>query len=98
MKAGERYSSDIAGEVGRWRGLEVGVWECEPGTYPDTEVDEVFVVLTGAATVEFVDPALPAIEIGPGDIVRLEEGMRTVWTVRETLRKVYLSEEQEQES
>ena len=91
MKAGERYSSEVAGELGTWRGLEVGVWECGPGTYPDTEVDELFVVLSGTATVEFVSPALPAIEIGPGDVVRLEEGMRTVWTVRETLRKVYLS-------
>ena len=91
MKAGERYSSDVAGELGTWRGLEVGVWECAPGTYPDTEVDELFVVLAGSAIVEFIDPALPAIEIEPGSVVRLEEGMRTVWTVREALRKVYVS-------
>ena len=95
MKAGERYSSDYAGELGNWRGLVVGVWECAPGTYPDTEVDELFVVLSGAATVDFIEPTLPAIEIGPGSVVRLEEGMRTVWTVREALRKVYLNEEQE---
>ena len=28
---------------------------------------------------------------GPGSVVRLEAGMRTVWTVRETLRKVYVA-------
>jgi uncharacterized cupin superfamily protein len=91
MVPGKRYGSDAEGALGEWRGAEVGVWACEPGVYPDTEADEVFVVLEGDATVEFNDPALPAIEIGPGSVVRLEEGMQTVWTVRETLRKVYLS-------
>ena len=57
----------------------------------DVEADEVFVVLAGDATVEFEDPALPPIELRPGSIVRLDEGMRTVWTVRETLRKVYIA-------
>ena len=79
------------GVLGTWRGLEVGVWECAPGVDTDTEADEVFVVLEGTATIEFVKPARPAIEIGPGDVVRLEEGMETVWTVHTHLRKVYLS-------
>jgi uncharacterized cupin superfamily protein len=91
MRSGENYASDGEAVFGQWRGAEVGVWTCEPGVYPDTEADEIFVVLDGAATVEFVVPALPAIEIGPGSVVRLEEGMQTVWTVREALRKVYLS-------
>lgn len=91
MKSGENYSSDHEAVFGQWRGAEVGVWTCEPGEYPDTEADEVFVVLEGSATVQFIEPALPAIEIAPGSVVRLEEGMQTVWTVRETLRKVYLS-------
>ncbi|MDY0910262.1 cupin domain-containing protein [Microbacterium sp. CFBP9034] len=72
-------------------GRSVGVWEMTPGAMRDAEADEVFVVLAGEATVEFADPALPAIELRPGSIVRLEEGMRTVWTVRETLRKVYIA-------
>ena len=90
MRAGERYGSGADGVLGQWRGAEVGIWECEPGTYPDVEADELFVVLSGDATIKFHEPALPAIEIGPGDVVRLEEGMRTVWTVRKTLRKVYV--------
>ncbi|MDR5701224.1 cupin domain-containing protein [Agromyces aerolatus] len=72
-------------------GRTVGVWEMTPGAMRDVEADEVFVVLSGEATVEFDEPALPPIEIGPGSVVRLEAGMRTVWTVRETLRKVYVS-------
>jgi uncharacterized cupin superfamily protein len=31
------------------------------------------------------------LELGPGDVVRLAAGTGTVWTVAETLRKVYLS-------
>ncbi|MEZ3159040.1 cupin domain-containing protein [Microbacterium sp. BWT-B31] len=72
-------------------GRVVGVWEMTPGGMGDVEADEVFVVLAGEATLEFVEPALPAIELRPGVMVRLERGMRTVWTVRETLRKVYVA-------
>ena len=72
-------------------GRSIGVWEMTAGAMRDVEADEVFVVLAGDATVAFDDPALPAIELRPGSIVRLEEGMRTVWTVRETLRKVYVA-------
>jgi uncharacterized protein len=68
-----------------------GVWEMTPGAMSDVEVDEVFVVLRGDATVDFVESELPSIELRPGSVVRLEAGMRTVWTVRETLRKVYVT-------
>lgn len=71
--------------------MGMGVWEMTPGALRDVEIDEVFVVVAGSATVEFVDPPLPPIELAPGAIVRLESGMQTVWTVRETLRKVYLA-------
>lgn len=71
--------------------VEVGIWEMTPGTASDTEVDEVFLVLSGHARIEFVEPALPAIEVDPGSVVRLAEGQRTVWTVTETLRKVYIA-------
>ena len=70
---------------------ELGVWEMTPGAVRDVEADEVFLVITGRATVEFVDPALPPIELAPGSVVRLDAGMRTVWTVHETLRKLYVT-------
>ena len=76
---------DALGEV------EVGVWEMTPGAMRDVEGDEVFVVLAGSATVAFEDPALAVIELQAGSVVRLTAGLRTVWTVRETLRKVYLT-------
>jgi len=72
-------------------GAEVGVWEMTPGAMRDVEADEVFVVLAGTATVAFEEPALPAIELRPGSLVRLTVGMRTLWTVHETLRKIYVA-------
>ena len=68
-----------------------GVWEMTPGAMRDVEEDELFVVLSGAATVEFIDPGLPSIELRAGSVARLAAGMQTVWTVRETLRKVYVA-------
>jgi uncharacterized cupin superfamily protein len=72
-------------------GRTVGVWEMSVGAMRDVEADEVFHVIAGRATVEFVDPALPPIELAPGSTVRLDAGMRTVWTVHETLRKLYIA-------
>ena len=69
----------------------IGVWEHTPGVSTDVEADEVFVVLSGSATVSFDDPALAPIELSTGSVARLTAGMRTVWTVRETLRKVYVA-------
>lgn len=83
--------SPATGSVDLDEDMGIGVWEMTPGAMSDTEIDEVFVVVAGSATVEFTSPALPAIDLQPGAIVRLEAGMRTVWTVRETLRKVYLA-------
>lgn len=78
-----------AKSLGQFGGVNVGVWEMTPGTMSDTEVDEIFVVLHGAATVEFKDRA--PMKLAPGDVVRLHAGQQTVWTVTETLRKVYIS-------
>ena len=74
--------------LGTIGGVEYGVWEHSAGISTDVEVDEVFVVVAGMATVEF-DDGHPPLQLGPGTIARLTSGMRTVWTVTETLRKVY---------
>lgn len=75
--------------VDEFGGLEIGVWEMTPGVMTDVEANEMFVVLSGSATVEFGDGS-PTLSIGTGDVVRLAAGAETVWTVTETLRKVYL--------
>jgi uncharacterized cupin superfamily protein len=70
-------------------GVEVGVWEMSPGTATDVEVDEVFVDLSGSATVTFEDGE--ELELAPGSVVRLRSGEQTTWVVRETIRKIYVA-------
>ncbi len=81
-RAGSRALAAMAG-------AEVGVWVMTEGTATDVEVDEVFVVLEGAATVKFEDGDV--IDLRPGSIVRLRAGDKTMWTVRSTLRKIYFT-------
>jgi hypothetical protein len=69
------------------RAVERGIWEITPGVVADVEADEVFVVLSGRATIEFEGGT--TLEVGPGDVAVLPEGAVTRWTVHETLRKVY---------
>jgi uncharacterized cupin superfamily protein len=54
----------------------------------DTESDEVVVVISGRARIEFADGT--ALDVGPGDIGILPRGAQTRWTVHEELRKVYV--------
>ena len=68
---------------------EIGVWEHTPGISTDVEADELFVVLNGDATLE-IEGHKP-LDLVPGAVVRLAAGMRTTWTVRETLRKLYVT-------
>lgn len=77
-------------ELHDFDGRSVGVWELSVGAMSDVEVDEVFVVLFGTATVEFVDEDR-TVTLGPGSVGRLVDGQKTVWTVTETLRKVYFA-------
>ncbi|GII95514.1 cupin domain-containing protein [Sinosporangium siamense] len=64
-----------------------GIWQITPGVVTDVEEDELFVVVSGRATVEVEDG--PTLHIGPGDLGVLRRGDRTTWTVHETLRKAY---------
>lgn len=67
----------------------VGIWEHTAGTSTDVEVDEVFVVLAGRATIAIEGEG--TLSVGPGDIGILEAGARTTWTVHEPLRKIYIT-------
>ncbi|AJT67808.3 cupin domain-containing protein [Streptomyces chattanoogensis] len=64
-----------------------GIWQITPGVVTDTEANELFVVVSGRATIEIEGG--PVLEVGPGDACVLREGDRTQWTVHETLRKAY---------
>jgi uncharacterized cupin superfamily protein len=70
--------------------LIAGVWECEPGASRwefDTR-GELITVLSGRMTV-LEDGGEPA-EIGAGSTAYFPLGWHGVWTVHETLRKVYV--------
>ncbi|MFJ8823425.1 cupin domain-containing protein [Streptomyces sp. NPDC102467] len=64
-----------------------GIWQITPGVVTDTEANEMFVVVSGRATVEVEGGAV--LELGPGTAAVLREGDRTTWTIHETLRKAY---------
>lgn len=74
------------GEVGD---VEVGIWEMTPGAARDVEAEELFVVVSGHATLTFDDGEV--IDLRAGSVVRLGAGDRTTWVVHDTLRKVYLT-------
>jgi hypothetical protein len=64
-----------------------GVWEITEGVVTDVEEDELFVVVSGRATVEVEGGE--SLELAPGTLGVLARGARTTWTVHETLRKVF---------
>jgi uncharacterized cupin superfamily protein len=77
-------------DLGEFDRRAYGVWEMTVGAMSDVEEDELFVVLFGAATVEFIDEQR-VIELRAGSVVTLVAGARTVWTVTETLRKIWVA-------
>lgn len=93
LRAADALSADLGPDrtlpLGDLGDVAVGVWEMQPGTEQDTEVDEVFVVLAGRGTVTFEDGEV--VDLAPGAAVRLRAGERTTWVVTETLRKVYVA-------
>ncbi len=70
-------------------GIEHGVWEVAEGVVEDVEVDEMAVVISGHATVAFLDGSAPPIELLPGTVFFLKAGAHTRWTVHKRLRKVF---------
>ena len=75
-------------EVLETEALAVGIWQHTAGISTDVEVDEIFVVLRGRASIEVASG--PTLEVGPGDVGVLEAGAETRWTVHEDLRKIYI--------
>lgn len=89
-------------DLGSIGGAETGIWELRGGTVTDTEIDEVFVVISGGASIELLrEPGVSlaegvaprVVEVGPGDVMRLVAGTRTRWTVTDHIRKVYIAAE-----
>lgn len=78
--------------LGTIAGADYGLWEMSAGTMRDVEGEEVFLVISGAGRIEFDEPALPPVELAPGSLVRLENGMKTRWYVDQApLRKLFIA-------
>lgn len=76
-------------DLGEYADGTFGVWEITPGVSTDVEADEVAVVVAGRGTVEDLDTGA-VVRLEPGTVLRLAAGVRTRWTITETLRKVYV--------
>ena len=70
-------------------GLNVGVWEATPGSFPASRdgYDEVFVCLSGSATMTGNDGV--RYDLSPGSVLFTPSGFTGRWDVSETFRKVY---------
>ena len=63
-----------------------GVWEMAPGVLEGAQGDEMFVIVSGRATVDFPDGRVWELEPGVAGITVAGDVSR--WTVHETLRMV----------
>jgi uncharacterized cupin superfamily protein len=70
-------------------GLNVGVWESTPGSFPASRdgYDEVFVCLSGSATMTGNDGV--RYDLSAGSVLFTPAGFTGRWDVNETFRKVY---------
>jgi uncharacterized cupin superfamily protein len=69
--------------------LEMGVWECTPGTFTATRngYDEIAHIVFGTATV--TDSHGVVTELSPGTVFVTPEGWAGTWVVHELMRKTY---------
>lgn len=65
-----------------------GIWEAEPGVHREYGGPETVVILQGRATVE--GSSGTTVDVGPGDLVVVDAGEQTIWTVHEKIRKVFV--------
>lgn len=54
-------------ELGAIGDAKVGIWELRDGVVTDTEIDELFVVLSGGATIEFLSADVDGADVDGAD-------------------------------
>jgi uncharacterized protein len=77
-------------DVWRSNRVEVGVWECTPGSYRIHRdgYDETMLILDGRATL-YADNGM-AFPITPGVAMVTPNGFRGHWVIEDTVRKVFV--------
>jgi uncharacterized cupin superfamily protein len=99
LEVGERVShpkplagdpKQILRELWVHNGLEVGVWECEPGSFGISRdgFDEIMVILGGKATMHATNGHVFALQAG--SVLNTPMGFVGHWVIEETIRKVYV--------
>lgn len=69
--------------------VQIGVWECTPGTFSGTtgDYDETMFMVSGRVTVDHDDGAY---DIAPGTLWTTPRHWASSWTVHQTVRKLYV--------
>jgi uncharacterized cupin superfamily protein len=69
--------------------VQVGIWECTPGTFPSARdgISEVMAFVAGDATITDADGTRH--EVRPGVVMHVPDGWRGTWEIRTTVRKTY---------
>lgn len=95
--SGENSATTTAfAELGTVAGVDYGLWEMSVGAMRDIEGEEVFLVIAGTGRIEFDEPEQSSIELAPGSLVRLTEGMKTRWYIDDApLRKLFIAPTEE---
>lgn len=67
----------------------LGVWEVSEGSFSSSDLDEAFVVLSGAGTLTFVATGA-VVTLGPGVLVRVTPETSIEWEITSPIRKLYI--------
>ena len=86
--AGSPVESDLT--IHAADGVDMGIWECTPGTWPSEKVGVGELMHFVAGHGWLVDADGRREEIRPGLVRYLPDGWRGHWEVDETVRKVYV--------
>jgi uncharacterized cupin superfamily protein len=70
--------------------VQVGVWECTPGSFPSARdgITEIVLFVGGDGTIHSADG--PSVAAEEGRVVVLPDGWQGSWDVEQTLRKFFV--------
>jgi uncharacterized cupin superfamily protein len=70
--------------------FKTGIWEVTPGEFKSTRpgYDEICQILSGSGTITEADGS--SFDIGPGTLFVTPAGWKGHWTIRETVRKMWV--------
>ena len=75
--------------------VEVGIWECTPGTFDGTtgDFDEIMYMVGGRVTITYggdLSEEHATFDIAPGTLWTTPRNWPCTWTVHQTVRKMYV--------